>query len=186
MIHSTGKYDRSWSALLGRFLILVATHLKNMIFKFDHFPNFRDENEHIFELPPPSDCIMIVCFISIRKGRKTNQSLGTKWLLMVHVPPLKVNIAPENRESQKDSLIFQPSIFRGGLLNFQRVNDWWLFIVPPFLTEHCHVINFFGHCSARCCSRRTSESRLLRCCSSQIDPKKSRPNFRYLHGVNIR
>ena len=43
MIHSTGKYDRSWYALLGILLILVggwATHLKNMIFKFDHFSIF--------------------------------------------------------------------------------------------------------------------------------------------------
>ena len=44
-------------------------------------------------------------------------------------------------------------------------HDWWLFIVPPFLTSIA-MSSHFGHCSARCCSRRTSESRLLRCCSS--------------------
>ena len=48
--------------------------------------------------------------------QKTIQNHQTK------TAPPKFNIAPENRESQR-KLIFQPSIFRGELLNFQGVNQ---------------------------------------------------------------
>ena len=43
--------------------------------------------------------------------------------------PPKFNIAPENRESQKERIIFQPSIFRGELLNFQGVLIVYLFFL---------------------------------------------------------
>ena len=43
--------------------------------------------------------------------------------------PAKFNIAPENWPSQKERLVFQPSFFRGELLNFGGVicgsmNSW--------------------------------------------------------------
>ena len=45
-------------------------------------------------------------------------SMNSMKLIKVMFTPWKFNIAPENLPSQKERIVFQPSFFRGELLNF--------------------------------------------------------------------
>jgi len=58
-----------------------------------------------------------------------------KWLLLLSTP-WKFNISPENKPSQR-KVIFQPSFFRGELLNF-----WGVTEVPSNFRENVFVNSF--------------------------------------------
>ena len=63
--------------------------------------------------------------------------------------------APENRPSQKETIVFQPSIFRGENVCSGRVNTSWFPGVPNCRSTTSHRIPFASASSAVCKSRFT-------------------------------
>ena len=110
------------------------------------FPNFRGENKKIFELPPPSSCMesytteklnmepknwWFPIGISFSRGLFSGAML-VFWgvfpsQIKVYSSPLKLTVHPWKwaETPQKETIVFQPSIFRS-YISFREGNGWLL------------------------------------------------------------